>query len=242
MLDILKNLLALQECDRKLMRVREELGRIGPERQTVLTQSVGAQTALETARHQAMQIESDRKKLELDVDAQKQLIDKYSLQQFQTRKNEEYRALSHEIETCKGNISQIEDKILEFMEQADLALKTIQQCDRQAQEMKKLSDERVAELAKRESVLRLELASLESKRLELVAKVPETPRLRYERLLKSKGSNVVVGIQHGVCGGCHMSLQRQVVVSCQAEQDVVACSNCGRMLYFTPDMDTTLVD
>jgi predicted nucleic acid-binding Zn-ribbon protein len=61
-------------------------------------------------------------------------------------------------------------------------------------------------------------------------------RLRYERLFKSKGENVVVGVHHGVCGGCHMKLPAQILVMCQAHQELVSCTNCGRILYYTRDM------
>ena len=57
-----------------------------------------------------------------------------------------------------------------------------------------------------------------------------------ERLLKSKGDNVVVGVDHGACGGCHMKLPAQILVSCQAQKEIVACNNCGRILYYTRDM------
>ena len=242
MLDVIKNLLALQERDRKLMRVREELSRIPPERETLTTGAAAAQARLQAARDRALHIESDRKKLELDVDAQKQQIERYSLQQFQTRKNEEYRALAHEIDTCKGNISGLEDQILELMEQADTVRKEIADATQAMQEVKKLVDGKLAELAKRENEMLAEQSALETGRDELAARVNDTVRNRYERLLKSKGSNVVVGIERGVCGGCHMMLQRQVVVSCQADAEVVACPNCGRILYFTPDMDTVAVN
>jgi hypothetical protein len=53
---------------------------------------------------------------------------------------------------------------------------------------------------------------------------------------------VVVGVARGVCGGCHMQLSRQLVVTCQADQEIVSCLNCGRILYFTPDMDTAVVE
>ena len=242
MLDVIKNLLALQERDRKLLRVREELSRIPPERQTLTTGAAAAQARLDTARDRALHNESDRKKLELDVDAQKQQIEKYSLQQFQTRKNEEYKALSHEIDTCKGNISGLEDQILELMEQADIVRKEIADATQALQEVKKLVDGKLAELAKRENEMLAEQAALETGRNELAARVDDTVRNRYERLFKNKGNNVVVGIERGVCGGCHMTLQRQVVVSCQADAEVVACPNCGRILYFTSDMDTVAVD
>ena len=50
----------------------------------------------------------------------------------------------------------------------------------------------------------------------------ETARNRYERLFKSKGDNVVVGVDHGVCGGCHMKLPAQILVTCQAQKEIVA--------------------
>jgi len=34
-----------------------------------------------------------------------------------------------------------------------------------------------------------------------------------------------------------MLLSRSVVVTCQAEQEIVTCPNCGRILYYTSDMD-----
>ena len=241
MLAVIKNLLALQERDRKLMRLREELSRIAPERETLTTKATATLSALEAARERAKHIESDRKKHELDVEALKLQIAKYSLQQLQTRKNEEYRALTHEIETCNGNISSIEDKILELMEQADVNRKDIATATQEQQEVKKLVDGKLADLAKREKELEAQEEALEAGRNDLAAKVEPPVLNRYERLLKSKGDNVVVGIQHGVCGGCHMVLQRQSVVSCQGDE-VVPCPSCGRILYFAEGMDTTVVD
>ncbi len=43
----------------------------------------------------------------------------------------------------------------------------------------------------------------------------ESTRNRYERLFKSKGENVVVGVEHSACGGCHMKLPAQIVTSCR---------------------------
>ena len=61
-------------------------------------------------------------------------------------------------------------------------------------------------------------------------------RNRYERLLKSKGDNVIVGVDNGVCGGCHMKLSAQILVTCQGHKELVSCINCGRILYYTRDM------
>ena len=123
MLETIEKLLVLQDRDRKIHRVQQELAHIGPERETFRTKATATQAQLETAKTRVKQIESDRKRLELDVEAKKQQIEKYANQQFQTRKNEEYRALAHEIETCKADIMKIEDQEIALMEQAEAGAK-----------------------------------------------------------------------------------------------------------------------
>ena len=236
MLEVIAKLLVLQDRDRKLRRVESELANIEPERHTFKTKSVSLQTQLEQVRLRLRQIESDRKRLELDVEAKQQLIERYANQQFQTRKNEEYKALAHEIETCKADISKIEDQEIELMEHAELAQKEVARLTKEAEAAKKLSDEQHAQLGARERNLEKELAELQSDREELASAVDLGVRARYERLVKSRGENVLVGVEHGVCGGCHMKLPPQTLVACQSDQDLVTCNNCGRILYFTRDM------
>jgi predicted nucleic acid-binding Zn-ribbon protein len=39
-----------------------------------------------------------------------------------------------------------------------------------------------------------------------------------------------------------MKLQRQVIVSCQGDQEIITCPNCGRILYYTRDMSLAVAD
>jgi predicted nucleic acid-binding Zn-ribbon protein len=242
MLDVIEKLLVLQDRDRKISKLKEELMHIPVERQQHESRLSTTQTALESAKHRIKQLESDRKKLELDVEARKQLIERYGLQQFQTKKNEEYRALAHEIDTCRQAIVKLDDQQLEIMEQMDAAQKELVVATQAAAEAKKVIDARLTDIAAREQNLKKELAQLESNRSELASVVDEDTRNLYERLFRIKGHNVVVGIQHGVCGGCHMTLNRQVVVTCKQEQEIVTCLNCGRILYYTRDMDLAVAE
>lgn len=242
MLEVVEKLLILQDRDRKLGRLRAELSHIDPQRRLFQAKAGDAQTSLEAARTRVKQLESDRKSLELEVEGKTQQIARYANQQLQTRKNEEYRALAHEIDTCKAEIRQIEDRELELMEQAETAQKQVASATQASHDAKKLMDEQLAQLGQREANLRKELAQLEADRDALCAAVDESARARYERLSKSKGENVVVGIQHGVCGGCHMRVPAQVLVTCQAQQELVSCTNCGRILYYTRDMDLAIAE
>ena len=223
MLETIENLLILQDRDRRIRKARAELANIDPQRQMFQAKLAHAQASLESSKLRLRQLETERKKLELDVDTKKQLIEKYSLQQFQTKKNEEYRALAHEIELCRADITKLDDQQLELMEQADHAQREVAAASHAAAELKREIANQTAQIAAREENLTKERAELESNRDQLAAAIEERVLLRYERLLEHKGENVVVGIDHGVCGGCHMRLSRQIVVSCQSEQDIVNC-------------------
>src|SRR5689334_22023520 len=157
MLPVIENLLVLQDRDRKVMRVEAELSNIAPERDALENRAKQAQARLEAAKQRAKQIESDRKKLELEVEGKKGQIEKYSLQQFQTKKNEEYRALAHEIEMCKAAITKLDDEQIIFMEQAEVANKEAAEIGKEAAALLKDVELAKAALADKEVRLAREL-------------------------------------------------------------------------------------
>ncbi|MBI3416091.1 MAG: hypothetical protein HY043_12400 [Verrucomicrobia bacterium] len=145
MLEIIERLLVLQDRDRKILHTRGELDGFDPQRRMLQSRLAESQSAFESAKQRGKQLESDRKKLELEVEAKQQLIEKYSLQQFQTKKNEEYRALAHEIENCKSAINVLEDQELDLMEQAEKVQREVASASQFAGELKKGIEEQLAQ-------------------------------------------------------------------------------------------------
>jgi predicted nucleic acid-binding Zn-ribbon protein len=237
MLPLVEKLLVLQDRDRHLHHARAELASLAQERQSIQGRTDGAQAALLAARERGRQNESSRKKLELDAQAQQQLINKYADQQLQTRKNEEYRALGDQIGHCKTVITQLEDQQLEIMEQGEKLQREVATATACFQEAKKLLDAQSLAIDEREKNLKKQLAEYEAQRAAAGSEVEEEMFERYERLLKTKGDNVIVGVPNNVCGGCHMTLPMQVILSCKAGTDLNFCPHCGRVLYFTRDME-----
>ena len=242
MQDIIEKLLILQDRDRKIHRVSEELAHIGPERTSLQAKAVSTQNQLDTAKTRVKQLDTQRKQFDLEIEAKKGMIEKYANQQLQTRKNEEYRALAHEIDMAKEAIFKIEDQEIAVMEQTETAQKEVGRATTEAAAAKKVVEDQIGLLNQREVNLKKELAELTSGRVQLAEAVDEGTRNRYERLFKSKGGNVVVGVEHSACGGCHMKLPAQVVTSTRGQQELVACPNCARILYFTRDMVLTAAE
>ena len=242
MQEIIEKLLVLQDRDRKISRVTQELAHIGPERESLKARAASTQTALDAAKLRVKQIESERKQRDLEIEGKKSQIEKYLNQQLLTRKNEEYKALTHEIEMAKEVIFKIEDAEIVLMEQAEAAQKDVARATTEAAAAKKLVDDQIGLLNQREENLKREFAELTAGRTQLASAVDDSTRSRYERLFKSKGENVVVSVEHSACGGCHMKLPTQIVTHCRAQAELVTCPNCGRILYFTGGMELTAAD
>ena len=97
MQETIEKLLVLQDRDRKISRVTQELAHIRPERESLKAKAASTQTALEAAKLSVKKIESERKQRDLEIAAKKAQIEKYLNQQLLTRKNEEYKALTHDL-------------------------------------------------------------------------------------------------------------------------------------------------
>ena len=104
MLETIEKLLVLQDRDRKIHRVQQELAHIGPERETFRTKARPPRRNSKPPRPASNKSSPTANGSNSKSKAKKPQIEKYANQQLQTRKNEEYRALAHEIETCKAAI------------------------------------------------------------------------------------------------------------------------------------------
>src|SRR5688500_2550528 len=89
------------------------------QRQNLDAQLAASAAALAALKHKAQHLEMDRKTLELDAGTRRESINRLKTQQYETRKNDEFRAMANEIERYEKEIQSIEDRELELMEQAE---------------------------------------------------------------------------------------------------------------------------
>ncbi len=161
MQEIIEKLLILQDRNRKILQISHELDHISPERNNLQARVAGTQSQLDAAKLRVKHIESERKQLDLEIEAKKSQIEKYANQQLQTRKNEEYRALAHEIEMAKEAIFKIEDQEIGLMEQTETAQKVVVRATAEAAAAKKELETQIGLLNQREENLKQELAKLQ---------------------------------------------------------------------------------
>ena len=227
----LEQLLILQDRQQRIRQIQTEIETVPLRRKSLEAQLAASASAVDVLRHTTRQIEVDRKKLELDVGTRTDSIARFKTQQYQTRKNDEFQALGHEIERFENEIRKIEDDELELMVQADKAKIDLTEEEKKAAGVKESIARQTADLDEKSKALESRLEDLTRERAELAGKIDEDLLGRFERLFTSKGDAAVVAIEHGVCTGCHMKVTSATAASVRAGKEIVSCENCGRILY-----------
>lgn len=231
MLPIVQQLLVLQERDLKIRSVQRELKDLPKLQQRAHERLAGAEEAVTNAKQKVTEVELKIKSLELDIQTRKTSISRLKDQQFNTRKNEEFQALGYEVKRYENDVTALEDKELEFMEQIEARRPELQAAQAKLAETKKDIADELAKIEERSKNLEARQAELKAERSELAKPVEPSSLALYDRLLKSKGDIAVVPMQNNVCGGCHMKMVLNTQLKVKAAQELAQCDLCGRILY-----------
>jgi predicted nucleic acid-binding Zn-ribbon protein len=224
-------LLILQARDVRVAELTDEL-EDNPRQIGAVERDLAARTAqFGELKNKTRLVEAERKKLDLEVKSKEAAINRYKAQQLATRKNEEFAALIHEIEHAQAEISKLEDSELELMESYEKGLADVAAGEKELAIIEGKAKQKNSDLQKRGEVVAADLKATKEKQAEAEKAVPEDVLSRYRRLLKSKGDVAVVPVNAGSCGGCHMKLTTQTVVSARKEESLASCENCGRIVY-----------
>jgi predicted nucleic acid-binding Zn-ribbon protein len=232
MLPSIERLLILQDRDQKIRTLRLELKNLPAERASLDANLAAGSSRLDTAKQRARDIELEKKKLEVEAQAKRDSIAKFRTQQFQTRKNEEFQALSNEIKRFEADIEKIEDRELELMEEAEKMKGTVSDADKQHAATKAHTERQIAEIASKINAIESQLAELEAERAKLGEGIDEDLLYQYNKLFVNKGGLAIVALEHETCMGCHMKLTTQTAVRVKGSKEILNCEQCGRILYY----------
>lgn len=193
-------------------------------------------TAIETAKAELKGLESKKKLIETEIGSTEDKLAKYKTQQSQVRKNEEYQALGHEIETTQAAIGALEEQELQVMYGIDEAKKKFAAAEAELKANISGHESRIRTLRERAASLAAELKAAEAEVAATRAPV-SVPALRlYDRIV-ARQRPVVVPIHGGKCGGCHLKVSGEVESAVRGKNSdpaaqLATCDQCGRIVYW----------
>ena len=227
----LEQLLVLQDRQQKIRQILTEIKTLPLERAHLESQLAATAAGVESLKLKGRQVEVERKKLELDVGTRTESIARLKTQQYQTRKNDEFQAIGHEIERYENEVRKLEDQELELMIEADKLRAEIEAADKTARATKESISRQLIDLETKSKALGARQQELETERESLASKIDADLLDQFERMFNSKGDAAIVAVEHGVCTGCHMKVTTATAARVKAGKEIVSCEQCGRILY-----------
>ncbi len=224
-------LLQVQERDQKIRQIQKDLKDVPRHEANAKLQLAGDQAAVEKTHAAVMAIELAIKSIELDIGTRRTTIKRLQDQQFETRKNDEFQALGHEIQRYQNEVSGLEDKELEQMEKLDTAKAEHAAAQARLAATQARVDEELKALAERATGLQARLTEVQAERAGLTGAVPAEALELYDRIFKKKGDCAVAPLRAEMCCGCHMKVVIGTIQSVKQAEGLTQCESCGRILY-----------
>jgi uncharacterized protein len=225
-------LLVLQERDSRRLTLEHQLESVPREIAAVEARIAAEKSAIETAKAEWHGLESKKKLLETEILSAEGKVAKYRTQQLEVRKNDEYRALTHEIETTEAVIGGYEEDELKIMFEIDEAKKRFASAEAELKKNIVGHEGRIRTLRERETQLQGEIKEAVAAVGVARPAVPE-PQLRiYDRLAVKPGHPVCVTVNGGKCGGCHLKVPTHIEVMARSGSEIATCDQCGRVVYW----------
>ncbi len=231
MLPDIENLLKLQDVDKEIRRLQDEVAEF-PKRIAVIEQKLaGTQAQLEKAQTAVKADEANRRKYDVAISDLRGKISKYRDQSLDVKTNEQYKALLHEIQFAEKEIGANEDKILELMVNADARDKEVKaaQAELKAEtaEIEKEKEQARQTTAADEKLL----TEWRAKRDSIRTGINEDLLRQFERVSKFRGSGISE-VRDQKCMACRVMLRPQTYNEIRSGLQVIVCDSCQRILYF----------
>jgi predicted nucleic acid-binding Zn-ribbon protein len=187
--------------------------------------------AVSKAKDTLAQNQKLRRTLEGDIQAIKAQIDKYKHQLGGVKTNKEYSALLKEIEDAQSKIDEKEEEIISEMLNADDIGEEIRKAELKASEAKeKLGKDKDALVLKRME-LEKKNKDLTQKKEALIPQIPKEQSKLYSEIFNKKNGIPLSPVIDDFCSMCQIRIRPQVLNELRAENQIILCENCGRILY-----------
>jgi predicted nucleic acid-binding Zn-ribbon protein len=230
--EVLKRLEQVQEVDSQINTILRKKAEFPQRLVTFETEIKTLTLRFEEKKKAVDELERNKRQqlgaLELNEERAKRSQEK--LEQIKT--NQEYQALTKEIESLKKNSTVIQEtanKVGEDLEKQKTEMATIETA---LKEVTSKRDAEAAKIAGEESGFDGELSRLKGLRANATTGIDPRYLATYDRVRQTKTGIGIVPATAGSCRGCNMRIPPQIYNELQRGTDLHLCPSCKRILVY----------
>jgi len=231
----LERLIRLQQLDATIHDARQRIAAHPQRLAEADTRLNDAKQVVDAARLRLKDSQDARRALEKDAALFQGRLSKFRDQQAAVKTNKEYQALGHEIETAQHDLSAVEEKEIEKMVEADGLTADVKQAEAALAARQKEVDAEKKVLGQELAEVEASLRQAQEARASVLAQIEPRLLATYEQVAKArKGVALSLATRDGLCSACHVRLRPAVFQLVRANDSMIQCDSCQRILYYIP--------
>lgn len=230
----LQCLIELQKLESAIAKAREQIAAYPAKLAAADALLNDARQTVDAARQNVKESQDARRALEKDAAVFQTRLSKFRDQQGAVKTNKEYQALGHEIETAQQELSAVEEKEIELMVAADGLAAEVKSAETAFAARQKEIDAEKKALAEELAGVEAALKQAQDGRAAVMGQMPANLISLFEQVAKNRKGIAVALAADGLCSACHVRLRPHVYQHIRANDSIIQCDSCQRILYFVP--------
>jgi len=227
----LEALLRLQEKDKVVMGVEEEIAALEPEIAQLDEDLEHANAALESVRTRAADAEKRRAELEAKIETYRLMQDRKRQRLEWVRGAKEASTLMAELDLARTVLAREEAEWVKSADRVQESQAELKEFEQTVEELKGAQAPKREELAARLAELDDRLKAAQADRETVAKDVAQDLQDRYDRIRRGRAPLALYAVRGGACGHCFTAVplhRRQKLLN---GQTIESCEACGVLLY-----------
>ena len=231
----LELLIALQNVDTGIRRLQSDLESIPRRRAEIESEFDQRAFEFKALQQTGVTARETRASLDRELAEQRLRMEKADRDLMSSTNSKVYEAAIRERDAAKKQISDLETKVLEQMEAAETAEKTLAEREPEFARLRAEHEDRLRAFEQQTQAWSEELSTRRAEREQRFTSLPPALKSTYQRIVARIRDGVALAeVRGGACSACRMTLRPQAMSQIRRGDELIFCDNCNRILYYQP--------
>ncbi len=227
----LRNLIALQDIDTKIVTLKKQISEI-PEKASTYREEFQQLDRTHQGRVALSQeLAKQRRTRESDVEMMRTKLSRLREQLMAVKTNKEYTAMLHEIQTAESQVHAAEDGILEIMEKMESMEESLAQEEKGLRSKQAELEVQIRKAEEAVPQLETEVKTLYETKAALEGRIEADLLGRYRRIADARRGIALAEAKAELCSACHVRIRPQVFADLIRTEEIHICDSCSRILF-----------